>query len=556
MIQITDKILKSIDEFKESAELCDRDELDVSEYRKRIVAMGVYKQRVKGTYMVRLRATGGVIELNQLKSISEASKRYGYRRMHFTTRQDIQFQALPIDSIYSIMKEVIKVGITTKGACGDTVRNVGCSPLSGVSIDEVFDVTPYVKGVINHLMKDPTALQLPRKYKIAFSNTPEDTGNATMADLGFIAKINNGVKGFEVYGGGGFGGRPRMSLKLADFIEDKDVLYYAQAMKEVFEKEGDRTNRHQARIRYIVHRLGEENFLQLFNSQLQKVKEEIDLDFKIDEKDIRIDQEPIQTVEEVRRTMESNQQYKNILFAQKQLGYYSVYIHPQGGNITAEDLDRILQFLDTLVYRVSIRLTTTQGFVIRDLKEKDAMELINLTLNISSGHNIDNSVSCIGHATCSLGLCLSQNLLEAIRDIFSGVDERIKSSLPKLFISGCPNSCGQHQQGMIGLSGRGKRTEDGLVPAYAVSFGGKLGAGIAKIGEVYGDIPAKKIPAFLLELAALKADSSFEDFEEFLENKSQEIKELIDKHSSLESFNENPDLYYDFGADEKFGVKK
>ena len=163
MIHITGEMLKSIEDFKKSAELCEKDELDVIEYRRRIVAMGVYKQRVKGTYMVRLRATGGVIELNQLQAISEAAKNHGHGRIHFTTRQDIQLQALPIDNIYNVMKDVIKVDITTKGACGDTVRNVGCSPLSGVALDEVFDVTPYVKAVINHLMKDPTSLQLPKK---------------------------------------------------------------------------------------------------------------------------------------------------------------------------------------------------------------------------------------------------------------------------------------------------------------------------------------------------------------------------------------------------------
>lgn len=556
MIEITEEFLKNIEEFKESAELCERDELDISEYRSRIVAMGVYRQRVKGTYMVRLRATGGVIELHQLEAISEAAKKHGHRRMHFTTRQDIQFQALPIDSIYNIMKDVIKVGITTKGACGDTVRNVGCSPLSGVASGEVFDVTPYVNKVINHLMKDPTALKLPRKYKIAFSNNEQDTGNATMADLGFVAKINNGVKGFEVYGGGGFGGNPRMSLKLADFIEEKDVLYYAQAMKEVFENEGDRTNRHKARIRYIVHRLGEEKFLELFNLQLEKVKAEINLDLKIDEKDIAIDKEPIQTAEEVQKTIEANEQYKNILFAQKQLGYYSVYVHPQGGNLEAEDLDKILIFLNNLGYPVSIRLTTTQGFVVRDLKEKDALELIKVTANISSTFNMENSVTCIGPATCSLGICFSQNLLDGIKEIFKDSDEKLKSALPKIFISGCPNSCGQHQQGMIGLSGRAKRTEDGLIPTYSISFGGKLGAGIAKIGETYGEIAAKKIPEFVLELAGLKLVSDYEDFEEFLENKSDEIKDLVNKYSSLESFNENPDLYYDFGSDEKFGNKK
>ena len=373
---------------------------------------------------------------------------------------------------------------------------------------------------------------------------------------GFVAKINNGVRGFEVYGAGGFGKNPIMSLKLSDFIEDKDILYYAQAMKEVFDKEGDRNNRNKARIRYILHRLGEEKFLDLFNLQLEKVKGEVNLDFKIDEEDMIIDREPIQTLEEVNQTLQANEEYKNILFAQKQLGYYSVYIHPEGGNLDTKDLDKMLEFLDNLGYKVSIRLTTTQGFVVRDLKYNDAKELINITSNISSIYNIDNSVACIGHTTCSLGLCLSQNLLDAIREIFKEVDEKVRSALPKIFISGCPNSCGQHQQGMIGFSGRAKRTDDGLVPAYSVSFGGKLGAGIAKIGEIYGDIPAKKIPEFILELANLKVTSSFGDFEKFLENKSDKIKNLIEKYSSIESFSENSNLYYDFGSDEKFVAKK
>ncbi|WP_163193090.1 nitrite/sulfite reductase [Clostridium thermarum] len=554
MIQITDEFIKSIEDFKVSAELCERDELDVAEYRRRIVAMGVYRQRIKGTYMVRLRATGGVIELNQLQAVSEAARKYGRGRIHFTTRQDIQLQALPIDSIYKVMKAVIEVGITTKGACGDTVRNVGCSPLSGVAIDEVFDVTPYVKKVINYLIKDPTNLSLPRKFKIAFSNTDEDTGNATMADLGFIAKLKNGVKGFEVYGGGGFVGSPRMALKLADFIEDKDVLYYAQAMKEVFEKEGDRTNRHKARIRYIVHRLGEEKFLEFFNTQLQKVKAEVNLDLQIREE--LIDKGPLQSAEEVKLTLLANEQYKNILFAQKQLGYYSLYVHPQGGNIDVDNLDKIIRFLKDLGYPVTIRLTTTQGFVVRDLELEDALELIKLNADIASQYNIDNSVACIGRATCSLGLCLSQNLLAAIRAAFKNVEANVKKALPRIFISGCPNSCGQHQQGMIGFSGRAKRTEDGFIPAYAVSFGGKLGAGVAKIGEAYGDLPAKKIPKFLLDLAELKADSGIEDFEEFLKAKATEVKDLIAKYSTLESFSENPDLYYDFGSTEKFSTGK
>lgn len=548
MINILDEHFESIEEFKVKAEQYKNGEIDPVRFKAFRVAMGIYEQRVKETYMTRTRIPGGIITLEQFEVINEIAKRYSQGKIHFTSRQDIQFHNVELDDVYTIMKELIKVGIITKGTGGNTVRNVECSPLSGVSTDEVFDVTPYVKEVTNYLIKDPSTMNLPRKYKIAFSNSPQDTGNATISDLGFIAKISEGKRGFEVYGAGGLGGSPRTALKLSDFIEDKEALYYIQAMKEIFEREGDRNNKHKARIRYIVYRLGEDKFIQLFNEQLEKVKIEKNLDLNIDVIE-----------EEVKQGVKSNfnisKEYENVLFQQKQPGYYSVYIHPQSGNLNSKELDKVLDFIKSLNYEATIRLTNTQGFFVRDLKEDDAFKLLDITADFASTISIDHSITCAGSSTCQLGLCLSQNLLQGIKEEFNGASLEVRRALPKLFISGCPNSCGQHQKGKIGLSGKAQRSEDGLVPAYSISFGGGVGADKAKIGEVYGDIIAKKIPKYLLELATLKNNSEYEDFDEFLKNKSEEIKELIHKYSQVETFKENPDLYYDFGTCEKFSLK-
>ena len=444
------------------------------------------------------------------------------------------------------MKELIEVGIITKGTGGNTVRNVGCAPLSGVSFDDIFDVTPYMDEVTNYLIKDPSTMNLPRKYKIAFSNSKEDIGNASISDLGFIAKIENGKKGFEVYGGGGFGGNPRVSLKLEDFIEAKDAVYYVQAMKELFEKEGDRTNKHKARIRYIVARLGEEKFIQLFNEELKRIKETRNLDLNIDD-----------TLEEQteRKLPIVSKEYENVLFPQKQAGYFSVYVHPQSAHLDVNNLDKIFAFVNKLDYKVSARLTNVQSFFVRDLKEKDAKELINITASFSSNFNVYNSVVCAGVSTCNLGLCLSQNLLKAIKEEFEKTTLEVKAALPRIFISGCPNSCGQHEKGKIGLRGRAKRTDDGLLPAYSVFFGGSVGSGGAKMGEVYDDVPAKKLPKFLVELAKLKVQVGYSDFDEFLKDKDKDIRDLINKYSTVETFAENQDLYYDFGASEKFSIE-
>lgn len=547
MVNITEENYKIVEEFKIKAEQYLKGEIDPIRFKAFRVSMGVYEQRTSETYMVRTRITAGVISLEQLESISEIAKKYAAGKVHLTSRQGIQFQNVQLIDVYKIMKELIEAGIITKGTGGNTVRNIGGSPLSGVSLDDVFDVTPYIKEVINYLIKDPSTMNLPRKYKIAFSNSPADTANATISDLGFIAKIENGKKGFEVYGGGGFGGNPSVSLKLRDFIETKDIIYFVQTMKEVFEKEGDRTNKHKARIRYIVARLGKEKFIELFNQELNRIKTTRNLD-------LAVESNPIKSINFEAPKVEDK--YKNVLFPQKQAGYFSIYVHPQSGNLDVHNLDKILEFVNKLDYKTSIRLTNMQSFYVRDLKEEDAKLLLNITSDFSSSFSLYNSVTCAGASTCQLGLCLSQGLLTGIKEEFRNSSDEIKAALPRVFISGCPNSCGQHEKGQLGLSGRALRKADGLVPTYSVSFNGSVGAGGAKMGEVYGDIPAKKVPKYFVELAKLKINSGYKEFQEFANNKEVEIRALTSEFSSVESFEENSELYYDFGACEKFSIEK
>jgi len=538
MITITKEILKSLDEFKDNLKLYNEGKLD--NFKSFSSIMGIYKERLSNTYMVRPRIPGGCVTLEQLKAISKIAKKYAGNQIRFTTRQDIQFHSVKIDDLSNVLDDLIKAELTTKAAGGDGVRNVACSPLSGVAIDEVFDVTPYMKAVANYMMEDPKNLKLPRKYKIAFSNSLEDTVNVTMTDIGFIAKIVDGKRGFEVYGAGGLGGGPRVGIKFEDFINHKDALYYVQAMKQIFEREGDRTNRHKARLRFVLQRLGEENFREMFRIELNKVRAEKDLTLNID-----CEQEDVENAKQYNKKQWDKKYEKRIIY-QKQEGYYSVYIHAKSGDMTTDNLDIILDFLTDLDYKVSIRLTMTQGFFVRDLKENDAQKLIDLTSDFSSIFNIDNSVVCAGPKICNFGINNSQGLLIKIIETFKNKSFEIKNALPQLLISGCQNSCAQPQKGIIGLIGRKKRTDDGMIPTYSILFNGKVGPNIAKFGEVYGEIPAKKIPNFLEELANLKVNSDYVDFVQFIENKETEIRELVIKYSLLESFSENPDLYSDF----------
>lgn len=550
MLNLAESDYQVVEDFNEKAIQYANGDIDPVRFKAFRVSMGVYEQRKEETYMIRTRIPGGFITLAQFQRISELGREYANGKVRFTSRQDVQFHSLDLKDVYPIMKALVDVGVITKGTGGNTVRNIECSPLSGVSLDDVFDVTPYTKAATNYFLKDPSTMNLPRKFKIAFSNSPEDTGNATISDLGFIAKIVDGKKGFELFGGGGFGGNPRVSLKLRDFIEAKDILYYLQGMKNLFEKEGDRSNKNRARIRYIVKRLGEEKFIQLFNEEVDKLKVEGKLDVYVNE-----DEYTLNASTKLVDKVTVDKDLENILFPQKQTGYFSVYIHPQSGNLSVDHLDEVLNFLKNLDYQTSIRLTNTQGFFVRDIKEEDVDRLINIIDGFTSRFNLDHSLTCVGAATCKLGLCLSQNLLVGIKEEFKASTSEVKAALPRLFISGCPNSCAQHEKGQIGFHGKAKRNQEGLVPMFSVSFGGKVGAGVAKLGDEYGDIPAKKIPGFLHELANLKIASGVEEFDGFLNQKTSDLKELVNKYSNIEELNEDQDIYYDFGANERFSLK-
>lgn len=483
---------------------------------------GVYQERSGVTYMVRPRTPGGFITLEQFKAISKIANKYGKRHIRFTTRQDIQFHKVELEDTVKIMDELKKVNIYTVGTGGDASRNVACSPLTGVELGEAFDVLPYALETTNYIVKDENSVKFPRKFKMSYSNTKLDTGNVTFSDLGFIAKLEDGIEKFEVYVGGGFGAGSRVSFKLEDSIDAKDALYYVEAAKEFFFNEGDRNNRSKARFRHIVNRLGEEEFKNRFNEYLEEAKKK---DLSLDIEKLKEQYKEEYAIEHgVKTDIESN-----IVSKTKYDGLYSVYIHPRRGRINTPDLNKILKFIDKLEYEVSIRITPTQGFVIRGLSGKDTEELLKIIEPFTSSYDIDNSLVCVGADTCRTGIGSSQKLFLSILNKFKDVEHDIKSQLPRIYISGCPSSCGQHLRGAIGFSGKLKRINDKPTSVYTVYFGGKVGEN-ASLATRYSDILAKRIPEFLLELAILKGKFEYKEFEDFLNNKKEDIDSLVEKY--------------------------
>ncbi len=227
------------------------------------VPMGIYEQRTSGKYMMRIRIPSGMVLPYQLERVAVLSQKFGNPTVHVTTRQDLQIHELNIEDTPDIFDELLEVELSSRGGGGNTVRNVTACPRAGVCPDEAFDVSGCSLALSEYLLRDNSSFNLPRKFKVAFSGCHGDCAFASVADLGFFAHISDEQHGFAVYAGGGLGSNPRVGIKIEEFIPAENIFYVSEALKKLFDKYGDRNNKHKARLRYVLDKTGEKEFIRL-----------------------------------------------------------------------------------------------------------------------------------------------------------------------------------------------------------------------------------------------------------------------------------------------------
>lgn len=481
---------------------------------------GIYAQRDQKSFMIRLRFSSGVITKQQLKKVYELAKKNNLDGIHFTTRQAIQLHGLDVDGLCQVMEEGIKNNIFTRGAGGNFPRNVGLSPLSGVDPDEAFDVTPYAIATDKYFMSKITTYHLPRKLKVSYSSCHLDEAHTTVQDLGFLAVKEDNKPRFKVFAGGGLGKNPAVALELDKTIDPSEVLYYVEGMTKLFMAEGDYNNKNKARVRYIVSRLGEEEFIKKFKEFVAKEKENKELELKVEES-VYPDDGGAET-----------KVCNNRIFEQKQKGYYSVYIHPTGGLFKLEHLKKLLSALDKCK-KSSLRLAMTEGIYIINLDGKEAEYILDVSKEFCGDTNIEESVSCIGVPICQMGIQNSQKMLHEIIDYFkekSDGDNTILNAIPRVYISGCINSCGVHQIGAIGLTGKKKKVDNAMHDAFEIFIDGEFEYGKTRLGKSLGDFKTCDIPKFLYELGEKVANSDL-DFYTYYASNEDKVKELANKYA-------------------------
>jgi sulfite reductase (ferredoxin) len=548
-----------LNELESPIERFRKGELDATSLRARRVPFGCYEQRKDGTYMVRIRTTGGALTPMQLRTIASLSAQYGGEAVHITTRQEFQIHDVALENVVPVMRELRKAGLSTRGGGGNTVRNIMISPDAGVSRDEVFDPSPYAFALTSRLTSEADSWLLPRKYKITFSNSRKDTAYAQFNDLGFIAEIKDGVKGFKVYVAGGMGSKPEVAHLLHEFIPVEDVYVVTEAVKHLFGKYGNRKNKHSARLRFLWKDLGEARFRELYQQELEQVRQSASLAFEPAHIDACLSTPSISPIED--SSAEFDIWKHRYCFQQRQTGLSSIVIPLLLGNIKNNDAIALASFLDGFGNDV-IRATFGQNLRLRNIPDPYLGNVFAVAKDISELANapalLGNSIACTGADTCKLGICLPKGALRAIKRKLE------RSGLPldqfadfTINLSGCPNTCGQHMIADLGFYGKVARIGQRMYPAYGVVAGAVIADGAAKFAQNLDRVSARDLPDFVVDVLSkwLEKKQDFVSFASYVETGgAADIHAIADRYRTVPDFEDDKNYYYDWGAQDAFSL--
>ena len=544
--------------------------LSPDDFKKFRLQNGIYGQKQEGVQMVRVKIPWGGLTAGQLEALAAIAAETPRGVAHVTTRQNVQYHFVPLDRVTDFTRRLAVVGLTTREACGNTVRNVTAGHCAGVCSKEAFDVTPYAEAVARYLLRNSMNQNLPRKFKIAFSGCPDDTGLTAIHDVGCKAVIKevNGkpIRSFEIYVGGGLGSFPKIAQLLEEFTPAERLLPTVAAIVRVFDRHGNRENRNQARLKFVLDKLGVEETRKLI------FKERGALEFThaglFPEVTIWEERPPVHQTNGRPADLsgvvatDAYQHWRSTnVVPQKQPGFAMVHVRLVLGDITPVQLRALAQAAREFGNGAA-RSTAQQNFVLRWIREADLPHLYQLLAReglafIGAERAIDVT-SCPGADTCQLGITSSRGLALAIGEVFNnGLASLADEGGIRIKISGCPNSCGQHHIANIGFYGGAKKYNGEQAPAYQLLLGASLDAGNAHYGKPTAKIPSKNIPALVERLLLFFKEErqSGESFNAFLDRVGDnKIRDIIAPYTTLPAVSEAPKSYKDWGSDKSFTI--
>ena len=566
--------MEEAENFAKTVKLYRQGKIDHNNFRRFRLQHGAYGTRMTDDYaMVRIKIPAGEIYPNQLEKISQLSETFSIGSAHISTRQNIQLHWVVLEDVSEIMRGLAEVGLTSREACGNTVRTIMCSPLAGVCHDEVFDPTPYAIATTKFLLRNPLNQNLPRKFKFNFTCC-EKHGMARIVDVGLIPQKRDldgkTQRGFKVFLGGGLGNKSFVAHQLEDFTPEDDLLYTSIAVLRIFDRMGNRKNMARNRMRYLVDEMGWEKFQNLVLKERSIVRATQSVIVKLDVDD---------TPQEIKRPISVSDTdgkptpegfsnwYKTTTYKQKQDGYCSVFITLEAGDVTSNQLKALAEICRKFSAEGFARNGFSQDIVFRWVSEDDLPRMYAKLLQVGLANpgslTMASPVGCSGTTSCNLALTNSHRLAKEIQrkflDLKLNEDDDLRDATIK--ISGCPNSCGQHEIATIGFYGGGGRVGKDMYPNYTMSLGGRAD-GDAMLGVNCMRVPVKRIIPVILKIIELfkKNKHPNDSFSSWIDrivkgNENSQIKSVNDFKKELSplvvppSKEQEKDFYTDYGED-------
>ena len=613
--------------FAKNVRLFRQGKISDDDFRRFRLQHGAYGSRLRMDYsMVRIKVPGGEITPEQLEKIASLSEAFSIGSAHVSTRQNIQLHWVQLEDVSEVMRGLVEVGLTTREACGNSVRNVMCSHFAGVCPSEAFDSTPYAKAIARFLLRNPMCQNLPRKFKINFSCC-DSHGLVRVADIGVVPTVkklssplpsssspsslttteNGGetIKGFKIYLGGGLGAASFIGHLLEDFTPEDRLLATCMATIRLFDRHGNRENMARNRMRYLVHEMGWERFQKMVlkersivemttsysTAQLFDVKSHEDTRQLLPKASERVTTTmtklPMLNVKVTKDSPGFERWLHTNALPQKQEGYFTAFITLGAGDITASQLRVLASAIRDYSAEAVARNTPQQNFALRYVRETDLPNLYEKLASAGLANpgalTIASAVGCSGTTSCNLAITNSHRLAKEVQRKFLELGLDIDDSLrdATIKISGCPNSCGQHEIATIGFFGGATRVNNTMTPTYNMSFGGSAGEA-GELGKAVMRVPAKRVIDTTLKIIELYKNerttttttttaATEGDNDETLHQwiirlvkgqGSGSIKNLEDMKAALaqviqlpSSPQQNPDAYRDFGSESNFIAK-
>ena len=516
---------RDIDEFVEVLGKYERGEITPEAWRRFRLVRGTYGQRQDNVQMLRIKIPQGIVTASQMRALAGVASRYSRGFCHVTTRQNIQYHFVLLSVVEEVMRELASEGLTTREACGNSVRNITGCPYAGTSESEIFDVTPYAEAMTRYFLRHPLSGVLPRKFKIAFEGCVEDHALASIHDIGWRARIVDGKKGFRVTVAGGTSILPVSGYVLYDFLPVEEMFNVAEAVVRVFHRFGDYKHPQRNRMKFVVKALGWDGYRARFEECLDEFKKDGGARLPFDPAAVRPETAPdwapaeaptLQTVAATAATpvngpgiMPSSVRLtalpdafvrwmRSNVSKQRQSGYYHVTVRLPLGDFTSGQM-RVLADLSEAYGDGSMRLTVEQNVLFRWVK-REAIEpfyqrIAAAGLAAPDASRLSDVVSCPGAESCRLAVTQSRGLGRALTEHLSARPELV-DLVPSghIKISGCPNGCGQHHIASIGFQGSVRKLGPRAVPQYFVLVGGGCAdEGTAHFGKVVSKVPVHRL---------------------------------------------------------------